>query len=203
MSETNRTANQNIDHMNALERGLKRVGDIVGALLGMIVLTPVFCVIYILLKTDGTNSVIFHQERIGKGGRPFMLMKFRTMRDEEEDTPKLAEENDDRLTKYGCCLRRHHLDELPQLWNVLRGDMSFVGYRPERKYFIDQIMEHNPDYALLYCSRPGITSAAAIHNGYTYTMEQMLRRLDMDLDYLRHRTLWLDLKIMFETITAL
>jgi lipopolysaccharide/colanic/teichoic acid biosynthesis glycosyltransferase len=100
-------------------------------------------------------------------------------------------------------LRRHHLDELPQLWNVLVGDMSFVGYRPERQYFIEQIMSHNPDYALLYCSRPGITSYAAVHNGYTYTMEQMLRRLEMDLDYLRHRTLLMDLKILFQTFSAL
>jgi lipopolysaccharide/colanic/teichoic acid biosynthesis glycosyltransferase len=156
-----------------------------------------------LLKVDGTDSVIFRQERIGLGGQPFHLLKFRTMHDEVEDTPTLAEENDTRLTRYGKYLRRHHLDELPQLWNVLRGDMSFVGYRPERQFFINQIIERNPDYVLLYCSRPGITSAAAVHNGYTYTIDQMLRRLDMDLDYLRYRTLWTDLRIMFETLTAL
>ena len=192
-----------IDHLSPLERGLKRVGDVVGAIVGMIVLSPVFLVIYILLKVDGTDSVIFRQERIGLGGQPFHLLKFRTMHDEVEDTPTLAEENDTRLTRYGKYLRRHHLDELPQLWNVLRGDMSFVGYRPERQFFINQIIERNPDYVLLYCSRPGITSAAAMHNGYTYTIDQMLRRLDMDLDYLRHRTLWTDLRIMFETLTAL
>ena len=192
-----------IDHLSPLEGGLKRVGDVVGAIVGMIVLSPVFLVIYILLKVDGTDSVIFRQERIGLGGQPFHLLKFRTMHDEVEDTPTLAEENDTRLTRYGKYLRRHHLDELPQLWNVLRGDMSFVGYRPERQFFINQIIERNPDYVLLYCSRPGITSAAAVHNGYTYTIDQMLRRLDMDLDYLRHRTLWTDLRIIFETLTAL
>lgn len=194
---------QTVDHMTAAERGLKRAGDIIGAIIAMVALSPVFAAIYFLLKAGGTSSVIFRQERVGLHGKPFMLLKFRTMRDEAEDTPTLAEENDDRLTKHGRFLRSHHLDELPQLWNVLVGDMSLVGYRPERQYFINKIMAVNPDYALLYCSRPGITSYAAVHNGYTYTLEQMLQRLELDLDYLRHRTIWLDLKIMFQTLTAL
>ena len=202
MSETD-TAPHTIDHMNALERGLKRVGDVLGAIIAMMVLWPVFVLVYVLLKCDGTTPALFRQERIGLGGKTFYLFKFRTMRDEKEDEPILAEENDERLTPHGKFLRKHHLDELPQLWNVFVGDMSFVGYRPERQYFIDKIMAVNPDYQLLYCSRPGITSYAAVHNGYTYTIEQMLRRLDMDLDYLRHRTLLLDIKIMFETLTAL
>lgn len=192
-----------IDNLSSLERGLKRVGDIVGASIAMLVLSPVFLVIYILLRVDGKSSVLFKQERIGKGGKPFMLLKFRTMHDETEDVPTLAEADDHRLTKYGKFLRQHHLDELPQLWNVLNGTMSLVGYRPERQYFINQILEKNPDYKLLFCSSPGITSYAAVHNGYTYTMEQMLRRLEMDLDYLRHRTLWLDIKILFETVGVL
>ncbi|MCR4612893.1 MAG: sugar transferase [Bacteroidaceae bacterium] len=202
MSETNTTPNT-IDHMNALERGLKRVGDIIGALSAMMILWPVFLVVYVLLKSDGTPSVLFCQERIGRGGKPFNLFKFRTMCDEKEDEPILAEDNDERLTPHGRFLRKHHLDELPQLWNVLIGDMSLVGYRPERQYFIDKIMAVNPDYQLLYCSRPGITSYAAIHNGYTYTMAQMQRRLDLDLEYLRQRTLLLDIKILFETLAAL
>ena len=192
-----------VDNMNALERGLKRVGDCIGAVVAMMVLWPVFLAIYIVLKVDGSSSILFRQERIGRDGKPFMLLKFRTMNDETEDVPILAEDNDDRLTPHGKFLRRHHLDELPQLWNVLIGEMSFVGYRPERQYFIEKIMELNPNYSLLYCSRPGITSYAAVHNGYTYTMKQMLRRLDLDLDYLRHRTLWLDIKILFQTFTAL
>ena len=188
--------------MNALERGLKRVGDIVGAVIGLIVLMPLFVVIAIMQKCDGTSSVFFSQERIGRGGHPFRLFKFRTMRDEKEDQPTLSEPDDERLTKHGKFLRRHHLDELPQLWNVLKGDMSLVGYRPERQYFIDKIMSVRPDYELLYCSRPGITSEAAIHNGYTFTLELMIRRLDMDLDYLRHRTLATDLRILIQTIVV-
>ncbi len=122
---------------------------------------------------------------------------------EENGIPILAEVNDERLTKIGKILREHHLDELPQLWNVLKGDMSFVGYRPERKYFIDKIMEVRPDYVELYKIRPGITSMATIYNGYTNTLEKMIRRLDMDLEYLKNKSLLLDLKIIFLTIAKI
>ena len=112
----------------------------------------------------------------------------------------LEQTNDPRLTEFGRMLRKHHIDELPQLWNVLKGDMSFVGYRPERKFFIDQIVKENPDYELLYQVTPGVTSMATIHNGYTDSMEKMLRRLDMDLDYLRNRSILLDWKIICQTV---
>jgi lipopolysaccharide/colanic/teichoic acid biosynthesis glycosyltransferase len=121
---------------------------------------------------------------------------------EKEGIPQLAQIDDNRLTKVCKFLREHHLDELPQLWNVFVGEMSFVGYRPERKYFIDKIIEHNPDYVLLYVSRPGVTSNATLYNGYTDTMEKMLRRLDMDLDYLRNRSIMLDFKIILVTILS-
>lgn len=191
-----------IDGMNGLERALKRLGDVVGAGVLMIVLSPVFLYIYIRQKWDASGPVIYSQERIGKGGKPFKIYKFRTMVvDAEKDgIPQLEQENDSRLTNFGRTLRKHHLDELPQVWNVLKGDMSFVGYRPERKYFIDQILVHNPDYQLLYQVSPGVTSVATIQNGYTDTMEKMLRRLDMDLHYLRHRSLWLDIKILAKTL---
>ena len=192
---------QTIDNMNAVERGIKRSFDFFAALLGLILLSPVFLIIYIIQKIDGKGPVIFSQERIGKNGKPFRIFKFRTMiPGTKEDAPELAKKNDERLTKVGKVLREHHIDELPQLWNVLIGDMSFVGYRPELQFFIDKIMEQNPDYALLYCSRPGITSYAAIHNGYTYTIDKMLTRLDMDLEYLRKRTLWTDAKIIISTL---
>lgn len=197
----NCNSNKNIDGMNTFERALKRMGDCLGAFLGLLFLSPMFLVIYIMQKIEGEGPAIFKQERIGKGGKPFYILKFRTMKveAEKEGVPQLAQKEDDRLTKVGKFLREHHLDELPQLWNVFVGEMSFVGYRPERKYFIDKIMEHNPDYALLYVSRPGVTSNATLYNGYTDTMDKMLRRLDMDLDYLRNRTIALDLKIIFET----
>lgn len=121
---------------------------------------------------------------------------------EEGGMPKLLEKpNDPRLTKVGRILRRHHLDELPQLYNVLRGDMAFIGPRPERKYYIDQIMQHDPRYVYLYQIRPGVTSYATLYNGYTDTMEKMLKRLELDLYYLEHRSWWLDAKILFKTFT--
>ena len=130
-----------------------------------------------------------------------MILKFRTMKEEAEKdgVPQLAEKEDSRLTPFGGWLRKHHLDELPQLWNVLRGDMAFIGPRPERKYFIDKIMEHDPRYELLYQIRPGVTSYATLYNGYTDTMEKMLRRLELDLYYLEHRSWWLDTQILFNT----
>lgn len=189
------------DGMNIAERAIKRTFDIMVSLLGLLFLSPVFLYVYIRLRAQNDGPVIFSQERIGKGGKPFMIYKYRTMRvnSEENDTPQLAQESDSRLTPAGKFLREHHLDELPQLWNVLIGDMSFVGPRPERKYFIDKIMQHNPDYELLYQIRPGITSMATIYNGYTDTMEKMLIRLQMDLDYLKKRSLLYDLKIVFTT----
>ena len=192
----------NIDGMNGFERALKRVGDMAGALFLLIVLSPVFLYIYIKQRWNASGPVIYSQERIGRGGKPFRIYKFRTMVvDAEKDgVPQLEQDDDPRLTEFGKVLRKRHLDELPQIWNVLKGDMSFVGYRPERQYFIDKIMLHNPDYQLLYQSTPGVTSLATIENGYTDTMEKMLKRLDMDLDYLRNRSLGLDIKIIFKTL---
>ncbi len=180
---------------------MKRLFDILGAVIGIILLSPIIALIYICLKVSYREDAIFKQERIGYKGRPFTIYKFRTMveNSEEEVTPQLAAPNDDRLTDLGKVLRSHHLDELPQLWNVLKGDMSLVGYRPERQYFIDKIMKKRPDYKQLYAIRPGITSTATIYNGYTDTLEKMIRRLDMDLDYLHHRSMATDIKILFAT----
>ena len=193
---------KDIDGMNGFERAMKRVGDVVGALLLLVVLSPVFLYIYIRQRWNASGPVIYSQERIGRGGKPFRIYKFRTMVvDAEKDgVPQLEQDDDPRLTEFGKVLRKRHLDELPQIWNVLLGEMSFVGYRPERQYFIDKIMMHNPDYQLLYQSTPGVTSLATIENGYTDTMEKMLKRLDMDLDYLKHRNLGLDIKIIFKTL---
>jgi lipopolysaccharide/colanic/teichoic acid biosynthesis glycosyltransferase len=117
--------------------------------------------------------------------------------DAEAKGPQLSKQTTDkRLTKAGKFLREHHLDELPQLWNIFVGDMAFIGPRPERKFYIDQIMERDPRYVYLYQIRPGITSMATLYNGYTDTMEKMLKRLEMDLDYLKNRSWWLDAKIL-------
>jgi lipopolysaccharide/colanic/teichoic acid biosynthesis glycosyltransferase len=179
----------------------KRLFDILLSLVGMVLLSPLYLIIYIGQKLTYNGPAIYKQERIGRGGRPFMIYKFRTMiiNNELDGVPQLAEADDERLTRFGKFLRNHHLDELPQLWNVLKGDMSFVGPRPERKYFIDQIMEQDPRYELLYQIRPGVTSYATLYNGYTDTMEKMLRRLDLDLYYLENRSWWFDQKILMLT----
>ena len=181
---------------------MKRLFDFSLAAFSLLLLSPVFIVSFLAVKLSSKGPGIFRQERIGLHGKPFMIYKFRTMvvNEEDEGTPQLAEIIDERLTKIGAWLRSHHLDELPQLWNVLKGDMSFVGYRPERQYFINQIMAIRPDYQRLYDIRPGITSLATIYNGYTNNMEKMIRRLDMDLDYLNHMSFCEDLRIIFLTV---
>lgn len=177
---------------------LKRPFDVLLSCISLLLFSPLIALIWILIKVEDGENPIFSQERIGKGGKSFQLYKFRTMRiDAEKDsTPKLCEQNDSRLTKIGGFLRSHHLDELPQLWNVLRGHMSFVGYRPERQFFIDKIIMENPDYVLLYQIRPGVFSKATLYNGYTDTMAKMLKRLDMDLEYLKKQSLLYDVKII-------
>ena len=199
------SSSKNIDRMSAFERALKRIGDFLGAAFLIILFSPFLLIIFLIYKLTGCGEVIYSQERIGLGGKPFNIYKFRTMVQEAEceGAPMLEQPDDSRLLKYGKWMRAKHIDELPQLINVLKGDMSFVGYRPERQYFIDQIMEKNPDYALLFVSRPGVTSMATVHNGYTDTMEKMLKRLDYDLDYLRNRTLLLDWKIIIDTIISI
>ena len=189
------------DGMNLLERIIKRIFDFVCSFLALIILSPIFLVVAIMLLWQGDGSVLFKQERIGYKGKAFNILKFRTMRADSESNgePRLATVNDERLTKIGKFLREHHLDELPQLINVLIGDMSFVGPRPERRYFIEKIRKENPNYDYIYLMRPGLTSMATLHNGYTDTMEKMLKRLDMDLEYLQKRSLWLDLKLIFTT----
>lgn len=187
--------------INRIKRGL----DILGSITGMIVFSPLFLLIYLVIKIENGGKVIFSQERIGYQGKPFILYKFRSMKEsaEADGKPALCCQGDKRLTRVGRFLREHHLDELPQLWNVLKGDMSFVGPRPERKYFVEQIKAINPDYELLYQLRPGLFSPATLYNGYTDNMEKMLRRLRMDFDYLAHHTLWLDTKIIFLTVLSI
>ena len=134
-----------------------------------------------------------------------MIYKFRTMHTNAEAMgPQLLQSPDDpRLTKIGLFLRNHHLDELPQLWNVFIGDMAFVGHRPERKYYIDKIMEVDSRYELLYAIRPGVTSYATLYNGYTDNMEKMVRRLEYDLFYLEHHSWWFDIKILWNTFVSI
>ena len=188
------------------ESRTKRVLDFVASIIGMVVFSPLFLIIYIAIKREDGGNAIFKQERVGYRGKIFTLYKFRSMAvtSESDGKPVLCSGKDDkRLTRVGRFLREHHLDELPQLWNVCKGEMSFVGPRPERKFFVDKIKAINPDYELLYRLRPGLFSAATLYNGYTDTMEKMLERLRMDLDYLHNRSLWLDTKIFFLTVFSI
>ena len=187
--------------MNYFEHIIKYIFDRITAFILLILFSPLFFLLFILIKKEDNGPAIFKQERIGKLGHPFYIYKFRSMKlDAEKKGPSLYTGiTDKRLTKIGRFLRQHHLDELPQLWNVLIGNMSFVGPRPERKYYIDQIMKIDSRYQLLYQIRPGITSYATLYNGYTDTMEKMLRRLRYDLFYLKHSSLFFDFKIMTKT----
>ena len=188
--------------IGAPARTLKRVLDFLASLCGMIAFSPLFLIVCLAVRLEDGGPAIFSQQRVGYRGRDFTLYKFRSMRiDSESDgQPALCQKNDARLTRVGRFLRDHHLDELPQLWNVLRGDMSFVGPRPERRFFVERIMAVNPDYELLYQLRPGLFSSATLYNGYTDTLAKMLERLRMDLEYLHNRSLWLDTKIIFITV---
>lgn len=191
------------DAMNATQRAIKRAFDFISAFLGLIILSPLFLIIYIMLKRQKNGPAIFSQERIGYRGKPFTIYKFRTL-SKAEDKPQLVAKCDDsNSTKTERFLREHHLDELPQLWNVLIGDMSLVGPRPERKYYIDQIMEIDNSYVLIYEMRPGLTSEATLYNGYTDIMEKMLKRLQMDIHYLENRSLALDFSIIMRTAASI
>ena len=188
-------------HMTDAELCIKRAFDIVASALGLILLSPLFALIALQVKLSSRGPVFYSQERIGLYGLPFCIFKFRTMIDhaEEEGLPQLTHDNDPRITKIGHWLRKYRLDELPQLWNILRGDMSIVGPRPERPFFIEQIMKEAPYYCLLYKVRPGLTSWGPIRVGYTDTTEKMIERLNCDIVYVENMSLLLDLKILFFT----
>ena len=190
------------DGMTRGGRLIKNSADIFLAAVFMILSTPLWIIIYIAIKKEDNGPVLYKQERIGKFGRPFYILKFRSMRiDAEEDGPQLYTAGvDERITKVGKFLREHHLDELPQLINVLKGEMSFVGPRPERQFYIEKIMEIDDRYPCLYQVKPGVTSYATLYHGYCDTVEKMVKRLRVDLLYIRRRSLWTDIKIAFATV---
>ena len=183
---------------------IKRACDVVLSALALVVLSPLYGVIALLIRCSSKGPVLYKQERIGLHGLPFKILKFRTMyQDAETDEPQLSAIDDPRVTKIGHWLRRYRLDELPQMWNVLKGDMSLVGPRPERAYFIEQIEKQAPYYCLIYKIRPGLTSWGPIRVGYTDTMTKMVDRLNYDIVYMENMSLGLDIKILFYTIGVL
>ena len=187
--------------MSDHELCMKRACDVFFSALSLIVLSPVYLLLYILVWCSSEGPAIYRQERIGLHGRSFQILKFRTMTIHAEGkTPQLSTDDDPRITKIGKFLRKYRLDELPQMWNILRGDMSIVGPRPERRYFIKKIEKQAPYYCLLYKIRPGLTSWGPIKVGYTDTLDKMIRRLNYDIVYMENMSIRLDIKILFHTI---
>lgn len=188
-------------HMTDAGLCIKRAFDVVSALAGMVILSPLMAVLCLLVRLSSKGAVIYQQDRVGLYGKTFRIYKFRTMVDkaESDGVPHLTTDDDPRITKIGRWLRKYRLDELPQLWNILKGDMSIVGPRPERPYFIEQIMKEAPYYCLIYKVRPGLTSWGPIRVGYTDTMEKMIERLNCDIVYVENMSILLDLKILFFT----
>ena len=187
--------------MSGWQENLKRMVDIVGSLFALIIFAPVFLVLAIIIKSTSRGPVFYNHERIGKFGKPFIIYKLRSMvQDAETNGPELSTSDDPRITKIGKFLRRTHLDEIPQFYNVLIGDMSLVGPRPERKFYIEQIVKKAPHYTHLHKIRPGITSWGQVKYGYASDVEQMLERLPYDLIYLKNISLYVDFKILIYTL---
>lgn len=185
-------------------KALKRLFDISFSLGAMLIGAPVFCLVYLITKFSSRGGAFYKQERIGKDEKPFYIYKFRSMYiDAEKYGPQLSKDNDPRITKWGRVIRKTRLDELPQFWNVLKGDMSVVGYRPERRHYIDQISEHIPEYKKMLSHKPGITSLGQVHYGYAESVDQMCERLKYDLLYFRNITLDSDLSIIFKTVKVM
>jgi len=191
----------NPEIMPAWQFSMKRAVDIALSSFALLVLFPVYVTFALLVKFSSPGPVFFSQERIGKYGKPFRIFKFRTMyTDAEANGPQLSSATDTRITPIGRWLRRTRMDELPQFWNVLKGDMSLVGPRPERQFFIDAIMEVAPHYRHLHKVRPGITSWGQVKFGYAENVGQMVRRLKYDILYIENMSLAVDLKILAYTV---
>lgn len=186
------------------QRVLKRGIDLTVSTLALAVLAPFIAYIALRVRWSSKGPIFYQQKRVGLNGQPFRLIKFRSMyTDAEVMGPQLSKDNDPRCTPWGAVMRKWRLDEIPNFWNVLRGDMALVGPRPERQHFIDQIVQHNPHYKHLLKVRPGITSWGQVKYGYASSLPEMLQRLKFDLLYIENMSLALDFKIMFYTVVVL
>jgi lipopolysaccharide/colanic/teichoic acid biosynthesis glycosyltransferase len=191
--------------MNLITQGfhliIKTIIDYSVTVICLIVLIPIILILVVAIKITVKGPVIYSQKRIGKDGKSFTLYKFRSMHNGvEEGVPLLCGKKDKRITTIGRLMRKHKLDEIPNFINVLKGDMSIIGPRPEQQYFINQIVSRKPEYRLLHSIKPGITSWGQVKFGYASNVDEMVKRLEYDLYYLNNRSLWFDLKIAVHTI---
>ena len=205
VSFTNVTAEPLVDitssRMPAWQQSVKRFFDIASSAIAMIILLPVYLYVAVRVKLGSKGPIFYKQERIGYEGRPFMIYKFRTMyTDAESKGPQLSQVGDPRITPFGHVMRKYRLDELPQFWNIIKGDMSIVGPRPERRYYIEQIERIAPYYCLVYKVRPGLLSWGPIKIGYSDTVEKMVERLRYDIIYMDNMTIQTDIKILYYSI---
>ncbi len=180
---------------------VKRIFDLIFALLGLVTTMPIMLLTVLAIRLDSPGPIFYMQQRVGKDGKDFSVIKFRSMRqDAEKNGPQWASENDPRVTRVGRIIRKLRIDELPQFINVIKNDMSFVGPRPERRYFVDRLEKAIPFYALRMHAKPGITGWAQINYPYGDTIEDAKEKLKFELYYMKHRSLWLDLVIIFQTV---
>ena len=188
--------------MPAWQENVKRAIDVFSSIASFILLSPLLCFVALRTKLSSPGSIFYTQERVGYKGKPFIIYKFRSMYmdAEENGEPQLSSDHDARITPWGKVMRKWRLDELPQLWNIIAGDMSLVGPRPERKYYINRIMQFNPYYKYLLKVKPGLTSWGMIQFGYASSVEEMLERMQYDLLYIKNISLLVDFRIMLYTI---
>ncbi|HJT74972.1 MAG TPA: sugar transferase [Chitinophaga sp.] len=175
--------------------------DFTLAVVALVLLSPVLLYCAIRVKLSSRGPVLYLQERIGYKGKPFLIYKFRSMyEDAEANGPALSSENDPRMTRWGRIIRKWRLDELPQLWNIVKGEMSLVGPRPERQYYIEQIVRQCPEFTKLLQAKPGLTSRGMVEFGYAENIEEMITRMQFDLAYVENQSLTKDLTILFHTL---
>ncbi len=188
--------------MSDAGKNLKRALDVLVSLIALILLMPLYAVVALIIKSTSPGPVLYLQERIGLHDKPFKIIKFRSMVQDAEvaGKPQLSSDDDPRITPFGRFMRKYRIDELPQFWNVIKGEMSLVGPRPERRYYIEQIISRVPAYALLHQVRPGITSMGMVKFGYAKNLDEMVERADYDLMYLNNMSLLNDIKILIYTI---
>ena len=180
---------------------IKTAADYFFSFVILLLLSPFIILLSVFIRISGQGPVIYSQDRVGKNGVPFSIFKFRSMvYDAEKGEPFLSGSGDERVTRTGKFLRKYRLDEIPNFINVLKGDMSIVGPRPERQFYINQIIKTTPQYLELHKVKPGITSWGQIKYGYASSVDEMIERLDYDLIYLKKRSFWFDLKIIFLTV---